>query len=231
MLKEYFKQYIKINRQITDSSVNHYITALNSINTLLQKYDFPVKDIYKTYAIDELMLVKEFLWYNTEFLNKDSIGNNMYSVAFKHFYRFALEDGEFYRNKIELMDIKMPKAKQATRNQSTWERNQILISQVIESEGFCCQVNLNHATFKSRLTGQQYMEGHHLIQMKHQNYFDCGIDIYANIISVCPVCHRLFHYGEIEEKTNILKDIFLKRRKRLETSGIKISADEFLQLI
>ena len=35
MLIKYFKQYMKITRGITDKSVNHYITGVNSINALL----------------------------------------------------------------------------------------------------------------------------------------------------------------------------------------------------
>ena len=32
MLIEYFKQYMKVTRGITDKSVGHYITGINSIN-------------------------------------------------------------------------------------------------------------------------------------------------------------------------------------------------------
>ena len=47
MLIEYFKQYMKVTRGITDKSVGHYITGINSINTLLQKYDFPIKNVFQ----------------------------------------------------------------------------------------------------------------------------------------------------------------------------------------
>ena len=40
MLISYFKQYMKVTRGITDKSVSHYITGINSINSLLQKYNF-----------------------------------------------------------------------------------------------------------------------------------------------------------------------------------------------
>ena len=100
MLIEYFKQYMKVTRGITDKSVGHYITGINSINALLVKYDFPVKNIFSVASSAELDAVKAFLETNEEFLEKDSTGHHMYGVAFKHFYRFACVDNEFFQKSI-----------------------------------------------------------------------------------------------------------------------------------
>lgn len=182
MLIEYFKQYMKVTRGITDKSVGHYITGINSINTLLQKYDFPIKNVFQIASIHELDAVKAFLEGNAEFQQKDNTGHHMYSVAFKHFYRFACEDNSFFSNSISTMDIVIAKPKTVTTSSTQWRRNQIIITQAIEGAKYQCEHDPAHLTFIARSTGQAYMEGHHLIPMKYQSHFDCGIDVYANVV-------------------------------------------------
>ena len=75
------------------------------------------------------------------------------------------------------------------------------------------------------------MEGHHLIPMKHQDNFDCSIDVYANIVCLCPVCHKLLHYGQTKEKTIVAEGLYEKRQARLIQSGIDISKKDFLRLV
>lgn len=87
---EHFKAYIKDVRGISDSTAKHYETALFTINALLEKYQFEISNLFLTTNVDDLDKVKAFLDQNTEFQTKDTIGHRMYSVAFKHYYRFSL---------------------------------------------------------------------------------------------------------------------------------------------
>ena len=231
MLIEYFKQYMKVIRGITDKSVGHYITGINSINTLLQKYDFPIKNVFQITSIHELDAVKAFLEGNAEFQQKDSTGHHMYSVAFKHFYRFACEDNSFFSNSISTMDIVIAKPKTVTTSSTQWRRNQIIITQVIEGAQYQCEHNPAHMTFIARSTGQAYMEGHHLIPMKYQSQFDCGIDVYANVVCLCPTCHRLLHFGRDTERRHAVEQLFDLRSERLIHSGIDLSKKDFLELV
>ena len=231
MLVEYFKQYMKISRGITDKSVNHYITGINTINSLLQKYAFPVSDIFQVESVSELEAVKAFLAGNSEFLQKDSTGHNMYSVAFKHFYRFACEDNNFFNSNIATMDIVIAKPNAVTTSSTKWRRNQIIITQAIEGAGYHCEHDPSHMTFIAKSTGQAYMEGHHLIPMKYQSQFDCGIDVYANVVCLCPTCHRLLHYGRDTERRYAAEQLFDCRNTRLINSGIELSKKEFLELV
>jgi 5-methylcytosine-specific restriction protein A len=231
MLIEYFKQYMKVTRGITDKSVGHYITGINSINTLLQKYDFPIKNVFQITSIHELDAVKAFLEGNAEFQQKDSTGHHMYSVAFKHFYRFACEDNSFFSNSISTMDIVIAKPKTVTTSSTQWRRNQIIITQVIEGAQYQCEHNPAHMTFIARSTGQAYMEGHHLIPMKYQSQFDCGIDVYANVVCLCPTCHRLLHFGRDTERRHAVEQLFDLRSERLIHSGIDLSKKDFLELV
>ena len=55
-----------------------------------------------------------------------------------------------------------------------------------------------------------------------QNIFNCNLDMYANIVSLCPICHRLLHHGLQNEKMFVLKKIYDEREVRLKNSGINI---------
>ena len=88
--------------------VKHYFTGLNTITTLINKYNVFSKHIFDVETIEELIKIKEFLNSNQEFLIKDSTGNNMYSASFNHFYRFACEDAIKSKQDIEKLDIVIP---------------------------------------------------------------------------------------------------------------------------
>lgn len=231
MLIEYFKQYMKVTRNITDKSVNHYVTGINSINTLLEKYNFPVIDIFAVSSYSDLDAVKMFLETNVEFLEKDSVGHHMYSVAFNHFYRFACTDTDFFRHDIDQMDITVAKPEAVTNTVTQWKRNQIVIAHAIEGANYCCEHDPSHGTFIARSTGKAYMEGHHLIPLKYQPKFNCGIDIYANVVCLCPICHRLMHFGRDAERKYVAEMLFDNRSERLSKSGIDIPKKEFIELV
>lgn len=91
MLLDYFKKYIRL-KGLSDRTVGHYVTGINTINALLEKYSFPIKNVFESCSITELDAIKEFLSTNEEFQIKNSIGHNMYSVSFGHFYKFVCGD-------------------------------------------------------------------------------------------------------------------------------------------
>ena len=103
--------------------------------------------------------------------------------------------------------------------------------QSIESAGYKGEVNPTHVTFTAKSTGMPYMEGHHALPMKCQGRFKSSLDIYANIVCLCPTCHRLLHYGIASEKTNVIDKIYYDRADRLAASGIKVGKTEFENLM
>lgn len=231
MLLEYFRQYIKVTRNITDKSVGHYITGLNSINSLLAKYDYKIKNVFDVNCVEDLDGILTFLMNNDEFRLKDSTGHNMYSVAFKHFYSFATADNLLFSKNIEAMDMMLDIPQKATSTTISWQRNQILISQAIEGANYLCENDHDHVTFTSKATGKSYMEGHHLIPLRYQPEFLCSIDVYANIVCLCPICHRLLHYGANNERIYATEKLFDERHIRLKKSGIDITRKDFLKLV
>lgn len=231
MLRELYKQYIKISRGVSERSVGHYITGLNTINAILLKSNFPINDIFSVKSIEELNSIKEFLQRNEEFRSKDAIGHNMYSVAFKHFFRFANEDERFFSHSIQQMDIPIVTPKQTERATHLWERNQIIKSQALRAANYICEYDHSHLTFTAKATNKPYMEGHHLIPIKFQPEFKTSIDVYSNVVCLCPICHRLLHYGADREKIYAAEKIFDFRSERLSKSGIDITKTDFIRLI
>lgn len=156
----------------------------------------------------------------------------MYSVGFNHYFRFANGDGfENIHEQIKSMDIEISIANKQIVTINTWKRSSIIKMQSIESAGYKCEINSNHKTFTVKRTGKPYMEGHHALPMKYQNRFQNSLDIYANVICLCPTCHMLLHYGVESEKMNVVNKIYYDRSDRLAASGIKIGKEEFESLI
>jgi len=65
--------------------------------------------------------------------------------------------------------------------------------------------------------------------MKFQDEFDNSIDVAANIISVCPVCHRKLHSAGLEDKKDMLLTLLEVRKKRLIDVKVKITDRQLLE--
>ena len=230
MLQEFFKRYVRL-KGLSERTVGHYVTGINSINVILEKYNFPIKNIFETKTVADLEAIKQFLLCNEEFQEKNRVGHNMYSVSFRHFCEFVCGDYEFFNHNIQRMDIITEKPPIVTSTTTSYRRNQIIVDQSLEGAGYCCEHDAKHQTFIAKSTNHAYMEGHHLIPMKYQDDFECSIDVYANIVCLCPICHKLLHYGQTKEKSYVAEGLYEKRQTRLIQSGIDISKQEFLQLV
>ena len=101
-------------------------------------------------------------------------------------------------------------------------------------EYHCCSDN-KHITFTTP-KGVPYMEGHHLIPCTANNakfYWDKfakSIDCVENIVSLCPTCHRRIHFGSIDEKKIIIKDLYKKLYTRLMKAGLNVTEEELINL-
>lgn len=96
----------------------------------------------------------------------------------------------------------------------------------IRKANFLCEISSKHQLFKSRITNQNYLEAHHLIPLKHADLFSFSLDIEANIVAVCPHCHRLLHYGDKEEIKPILEQLFIQRKNLLASKGIHLTLEQ-----
>ena len=75
------------------------------------------------------------------------------------------------------------------------------------------------------------MESHHLIPISFQPNFEYSLDVYSNIVCLCPICHRQIHYGLINDRKKLLSVLFEKREERLINSGIVISYFNMLNML
>ena len=59
-----------------------------------------------------------------------------------------------------------------------------------------CELECNTELFLRKNSQLNYTEGHHLIPLCYQNDFEYSLDVEANVVSLCPNCHRRLHYGD-----------------------------------
>ena len=231
MLLQYYIKYLKQVRNLSDSSVDHYTQAINRISKLLRDRELINDTIYELKDIGELEIMRNYVYRDSEFIALDTRGNRMYSAGLNNYYRFALGEELFEKkDSLRSLDMVLPVGEKTIITHEEWKRSSIIKLQTLEAAGFKCEINQNHNTFKAQSNDKQYMEGHHAIPMHYQDKFNQSIDVYANVICLCPICHRLLHYGKDLEKKQIINQLYETRKDRLEVSGIKISKKDFTQL-
>ncbi|MFC7087509.1 HNH endonuclease [Mammaliicoccus vitulinus] len=75
-----------------------------------------------------------------------------------------------------------------------------------------------------------HVEAHHLIPMAAQGLYENSIDFSGNIISLCPTCHRRIHHSIDEDKKQMLKYFYEKRRNIYKSMDIDISLKELYKM-
>ncbi|MBU8877956.1 HNH endonuclease [Bacillus sp. FJAT-29790] len=109
-----------------------------------------------------------------------------------------------------------------------WKRDASVALRAIMDADYKCEVNSSHSTFTSKATKKPYVEAHHLIPMHTQELFDNSIDVTANIVSLCPNCHRILHHALMNEKQHLLELLYNERKERLKNCNIKISKRDLI---
>lgn len=111
-----------------------------------------------------------------------------------------------------------------------WIRNAVKASKALMLSNYKCEIDSSHQTFISKSTNMPYVESHHLMPMGRQEDFQYDLDQLANLVSLCPLCHRLIHLGTDDNKEILLRKLYDQRRARLENIGIEISFLELKQV-
>lgn len=231
VLREYYSRYLTSVRKSSPSTVKHYFDALNNISRRLKEKNLVKESIYEIADIDYLFQVREVLFQDQDFLAANKRGNQMYSAGLNNYCRFASgEDFTKISNEITELDLPIKKEQALMVTQTVWRRSGILKIQAFAYANFKCELGNNHETFIAESTHKPYLEGHHAIPMSMQDNFSVSLDVYANIICLCPLCHRKIHYGLTSEKSYMLDQIYDQRSVRMEKSGIQLSRREFKSL-
>ena len=223
ILKEYYARYLNDIRKNSQSTVKHYFDALNNISRRLKEKSLVRENIYEVADIDTLFQLRDILYSDLDFIQANERGRRMYSAGLNNYCRFASGDGfSEIAEKIKTFDVPVPKDQNLTITKTIWKRSGVLRTQAFE-------LNREHETFIAESTNKPYMEGHHALPMSLQDQFSVSLDVYSNIVCLCPLCHRKIHYGMENEKKIILDSIYAKRSSRLAKSGIRMSQDEFVR--
>jgi Predicted restriction endonuclease len=235
-LQVYFERFLCDVRGLKQSSADHYQQALRTVSRYLRDSGLIALDA-DIYSVESLTALKELrfqLLQNEEFVNQDETGNRMYSAGLNRYIEFAeLQWKQDNARDVDLtkLDVPVPVPTKCHVPQTHgWNRDRIIVKQVIKADGFQCEISKSHTTFISRCNDEPYLEGYHLIPISRQDRFDKSLDVYANIIGLCPNCHRQLHFGRLLEVREILKGLYDLRVNRLAASGLVISKDEFLTL-
>lgn len=100
---------------------------------------------------------------------------------------------------------------------------------VLKKNEYKCEVDQNHKTFLTK-SGNNYMEKHHLIPMEFYDRFEYSLDDISNIVSICPMCHRLIHHGRKNDSEKLVEILWNLRKDKLKASNIGIELEELKKM-
>lgn len=138
-------------------------------------------------------------------------------------FQHAIENSEIGNDEVkdepkELI-VKVSKASEKLK----WGRDPAIAKRAIVLAGYKCESGASHEFFISATTNENYVEGHHLIPLVFQYEFQNSLDVEANIISLCAMCHKKIHHAQKSEKDSMIEDLYEKRKSRLQKCGLEVS--------
>lgn len=109
--------------------------------------------------------------------------------------------------------VKLLKPSQIITNyqKMKWRRNPLTAKRSIISSNYCCEIDESHQFFISSVTHKNYVEAHHLIPFEKQDRFEYSLDVEANIVSLCAVCHKSIHHAEYQQRKSLIERLYHKR--------------------
>ena len=136
------------------------------------------------------------------------------------------------KDEIETEDAPLQKPKPVFDHskKARWPRDAKVAARALHLSKFKCAFDESHVSFTSKVTGEQYLEVHHLVPMKYQGKFEVSLDRESQLLALCPTCHRQIHHGTDEDKKNMLSKLLEDRRERLKIVGIEIDLDELCKM-
>ena len=237
VLQTYYARYLTEIRGLSDASVKKYLNALNKISHKLKVKDIVESDIYEIMDLNELSNARRKLYEDPDFVLLDTRRNRMYSAGLNNYYRFASGEGFAEKktsdsiNRMKKMDIPIASEEPRIVSHIEWNRSNILREQALSFANYTCEIDQSHESFVAENTHKAYMEGHHVIPMANQSQFKQSLDVYANIVCLCPICHRRIHHGLKTDRIHMMNKLYEERADRLANSGIHLSKDEFTQYV
>lgn len=166
----------------------------------------------------------------------DVVGVSLQSLApvsEEQFQQTVLEKAQAIDNPKNLEAEEAPGGhpippKQSGKSSGGYVRNPSTAAKAIAKANFKCELDPNHLTFISRAKDLPYVEAHHIIPMSQQAQYKYSLDVTANIVALCPLCHKLLHHAKPEEKKSHLLQLLKLRKDKLEEKKIAVKNEKLL---
>jgi 5-methylcytosine-specific restriction enzyme A len=127
--------------------------------------------------------------------------------------------------KMRLVDApRRPVSNRIHGSTERYPRNPAVAAAAIHHAGHTCEARCGIPMFLSAATGLIYVEAHHLVPLYAQPQFsEASLDVYANVVALCPACHAKIHRGSLTAREPLISRLFTDRQSRLDRAGIAIS--------
>ena len=215
LVKEYIKIYPDYDKNYTPTKTSPEAKIRGTINVELMR-----NSLHKKIKVDKTK--EPYEYYIVDFEERLIDENSADIELQKKFNDINSSEPE-----SKPQPIKSPKE---NNNVKVYPRNLTYAKKALEEAKFLCEVDNTHESFISKATNQLYVEAHHLIPLEFQEKFSYSLDVPANIVSLCPNCHRKLHFAFIKDKNEILEKLLMDRYDKLKEFGIEISKDELFEI-
>lgn len=225
----------EVNSTYTPNANYRIITTLVDLGLIIKN---PLRTLFKEYLLTDfgMEILSEI---DLNLANMKSLEDE--SSKYKDDEIMEMIEDEIYQEetvkevdeseKINIIEVDLPEPimnKIVKPNSKYYRRDPKRAKNAKNIANYKCEFDENHVTFEAQSTGKPYVEAHHLIPMSLQNKFYYSLDVEANIISLCPMCHRKLHHGVRSERLEILRKLYNNRIDRLKTCYILINLDDLL---
>ncbi len=204
------------------------------MNKLLSKAVYPDFNRLELQKLVQYMQVDEHINRNFDMMTDNEIVDLLYYLS-----KAYLEKEEMRKKDIGNEDIKVdipinsidkPEVRldcDCSKSIRIYPRNLSRVKQAIEQGNYNCEIDVTHRWFTCNKTEKNYVEGHHLIPLQFQDEFqDNSLDVTANIIPLCVICHKKLHHAMFQEKKVLIDKLFAIRKERLVACGLEINIEK-----
>lgn len=206
----YISKYL-IN--IGDVSFNNFIDIILDSYENIENYN---RSLVKSIIYDNRDVFQD-IYYNVLNINKE---NNIQEVISEN------EINSF--SEIEGPEPRTDFLGNGFEENKNYKSNSLKREKAKSKSGYLCELGDRNKCqyFTSKASNKNFLEAHHLVQMEFSNDFENSIDVIANLIALCPNCHRRLHHAKDEDRIGDIEYLFLKRKKQLKEKGIVLSLAE-----
>lgn len=217
-MRQYHFQRDEYNNVFKTFSLRSLETNINNFETILIK----LITIYIRVYNSNIVRIREYIRNNN--LEKIKIRSKSELANIRKLKRKYSQSEEQY----QIETNKPPK--QTTNTVKSWKRDPSIGRKALARVHYSCEHVKSHKTFISKTSENYFVECHHLVPMEYQGDFGNNpLDILDNIVSLCPLCHRILHHGKTKEVEKILKKLFKERKAKLLKNNIDTSYNDLLK--